>query len=368
MIVKYVNGEKKIIAEKSIIDHSQLSGKEAYGCHPISAIRNLPEKLHSLKEKQTDFETQLSLVTPTRMNEFNSRLTNAITAASGIALTEENGLLTFKDYAGSSTSFRSGHLVDNDTVQIITDENEVEKLALKKVYTDETITGLGIESSPLSIATVKAEIDGRLDTLESNDTSFENEMTELNSTISAINIKDEEQDASIQSLRNTINAIQGIGGYLTANTFGANPSQNDLFNYAIQELGIAKESLPDGLKVKNLTDNIIWILNTELATPAWINNGIESIAIASSETAGIVKSSDELYQIAVNDTIGTMYVNGLANTIDRIDGSITTLETAKEDNSNKVTEISASSTDSEYPSAKAVYDYIQQVLSNLSNE
>jgi hypothetical protein len=37
----------------------------------------------------------------------------------------------------------------------------------------------------------------------------------------------------------------------------------------------------------------------------------------------------------------------------------------KEDNSNKVTSISSSSTNDQYPSAKAVYDYIDDLIGDI---
>lgn len=40
----------------------------------------------------------------------------------------------------------------------------------------------------------------------------------------------------------------------------------------------------------------------------------------------------------------------------------------KEDNTNKVTTIASTSTDTEYPSAKSVYTYVQAQIGNINNE
>ena len=53
-LVKKIDNEKRVIANKSIIDHSQLTGRDSYGAHPISAIRKLPEKLSALQNKKVD--------------------------------------------------------------------------------------------------------------------------------------------------------------------------------------------------------------------------------------------------------------------------------------------------------------------------
>lgn len=40
----------------------------------------------------------------------------------------------------------------------------------------------------------------------------------------------------------------------------------------------------------------------------------------------------------------------------------------KEDSSNKVTSLSSSSTDTEYPSAKCVYDYIEDLIGDVEED
>ena len=52
--------------------------------------------------------------------------------------------------------------------------------------------------------------------------------------------------------------------------------------------------------------------------------------------------------------------------LDNIDDVIESVTTAKEDKSNKVTTLSSSSTDTQYPSAKCVYDLIGDVETILT--
>ena len=59
-IVKEIDGKKKVIADQSVVDHSQLTGTQAYGAHPISAIRKLPEKLHALKEADKELSDRIT--------------------------------------------------------------------------------------------------------------------------------------------------------------------------------------------------------------------------------------------------------------------------------------------------------------------
>lgn len=40
----------------------------------------------------------------------------------------------------------------------------------------------------------------------------------------------------------------------------------------------------------------------------------------------------------------------------------------KEDSSNKVTSLSSSSTNTQYPSAKCVYDYIENLIGNIEED
>ena len=55
-LIKKYNDKPEVIANKSVIDHNQLTNREQYGAHPISAIRGLPEKLTKLKKRRKELE------------------------------------------------------------------------------------------------------------------------------------------------------------------------------------------------------------------------------------------------------------------------------------------------------------------------
>ena len=57
-IIKVINGKKHVIAN-NIIKHNQLEDRTDYGCHPIRAIRDLPEKLTQLKDKDAELQAMI---------------------------------------------------------------------------------------------------------------------------------------------------------------------------------------------------------------------------------------------------------------------------------------------------------------------
>ena len=73
-------------------------------------------------------------------------------------------------------------------------------------------------------------------------------------------------------------------------------------------------------------------------------------------TSGAVYN--DVNPIRVN--VGTLNtnVNNLSDRVTNLNGSVIALETSKQDKSNLVTSISASSTDNQYPSAKCMYDLV----------
>ena len=60
-IIKVINGKKHIVAN-NITKHNQLEDRTDYGCHPIRAIRDLPEKLTQLKDKDAELEEQINSI------------------------------------------------------------------------------------------------------------------------------------------------------------------------------------------------------------------------------------------------------------------------------------------------------------------
>ena len=70
-------------------------------------------------------------------------------------------------------------------------------------------------------------------------------------------------------------------------------------------------------------------------------------------------------EVGTLSNLTTTVKTDLVSAINEVNGNTTTLGTNKEDKSNKVTTLSGSSTDTQYPSAKCVYDLIGDIESIL---
>ena len=360
-IVKKVDGKNITFADKPTIDHNQLIGRESYGAHPISAIRKLPEKLTEIKKKIIELEGKTGVTKEyvdagdrdtlaaagtytdnhiknvnEKITDVNEKISTIETKAKGINLAENQGELTFTNYNGEQTSFRSGYEVDNDTIQLKDD-----KIALKKVYVDNTIEGDGTEENPLLVnidnTTIVKTNEGKLhttalstttgtltgDQINSEFTELNKDIgdltTQLNNDISSQNTKNKEQDDKIYNLETK---TSGMGGYLNANDFGDLSKKTKeevqllLTSYAKQEIGVTEQSsIFNGTKVINSFDKHLWILtNTPTSDPAvfdWSDQGeTKEIAIATNDLFGLVKGSLEDLQGSV-DATGHITINGL---------------------------------------------------------
>lgn len=147
-------------------------------------------------------------------------------------------------------------------------------------------------------------------------------------------------------LRSRIEAQEGLGGYVTETNFGVSePAQEDITSYVKSD--IWKDAAPDhadtdifnGTRVTNEFDGRVWVLaNTPDTDPpvfSWEAAGSFSVAIATTDAAGIIKASVAALEGAV-DPEGHLSINGLAATLTTLQGLITSLQTAlntKADNS-----------------------------------
>lgn len=366
-LIKVKDGKKYIIAEKNITDHNELKGRDSYGCHPIDAIRGLPEKLTKLKEKDAELEEVVNLLTTdsesntldistikTSLKEAHNKVDDVRQKAQQINIVENNdSTFTFTNYGNAdSKTIQSGFLPDKDTLDL----NDNKKLVLNKIYSDSTLFGNGIKENPLSVnidsTTISKNSNGSLyaealkladDTILTGD-HINNELSELNKDIGDLTIqlnkdhqelktKNTEQDEAIKKLENK---ALGVGGYLTAYNFKkATPTQTELTNYAIQQLGVSEQTqIPDQTRVKNLFDNVVWILNNHSINGSavfnWINDGKDTIGLATEDTAGLVKSSSGDYQGLV-DVNGHITINNLSEYISDNDTKINIINTKLDD-------------------------------------
>lgn len=190
-VIKNVDDQKTVIANKSVIDHSQLANRNAYGAHSIDAIRKLPEKLTSLKNKDVELENKIDEEIANRVEADNELQSNidaerdarieadnqlqqnidqeAITRAQEDTNIENNarridintiegtGQLEFINYDGETKYVQGGFLPDDNTIELTEIEGN-QKLTLKSVYVDgRTVIGTG--ARPFNISIENKQID-----------------------------------------------------------------------------------------------------------------------------------------------------------------------------------------------------------------
>lgn len=281
-IYKKINNKDVKVADNKILDHSELSGREAYGAHPISAIRNLPEKLSMLKGITQEIQSKADQITI----QGNS-----------------DGTITLTKYDGTTVTIQSGYLPDNTTIVLDDPDQTFDKLtAIALKTTDGVISGQAIS----------------------------NEFVNLKSVVNA------------------------KGGYLDSYDFQtATPSQEDLTDYALQDIGISSASaIWDKTRVINLytddyhPDQDTWIWDSHSRT--WSNLGnISFVSDANNDGLhGLVTGApdDGEHDFMGNITaLGQIRINGLAEFVAAITQDIedltdltytsTTVNTWQPDNS-----------------------------------
>lgn len=156
-----------------------------------------------------------------------------------------------------------------------------------------------------------------------------------------------------------------MGGYLDSYNFGANPTQEDLTAYALQDIGI-EDSLDifNGTKVINLYNDHLWVLtNTPDSEPAvfsWQDLGqYTKESVATEDFYGLVKSSNEDLSGKV-DLTGQITINGLQERLNNINSLINTIQSQYatkqyvEENGGKINSISLNGVKQQIDSNKNV--------------
>lgn len=185
-----------------------------------------------------------------------------------------------------------------------------------------------------------------------------------------------------------VDSLSGISYRLDAHTFSftvfsddttiKNTQEAEITAYALAQLSVASiDDIPDNTAVHNLNGGHLFRWNA--TSQHWIDDGNDVVGIATATNPGIVKGDSDPGQISI-ELDGSMTVNGWAGKEDTVNktstlGSGSTTEypntqavvdglAGKENTANKVTALSGTSTDTQYPSAKAVYN----ALDTLSDE
>lgn len=359
-IIKKVDNKNIVLADTPKIDHSQLSGTNSYGAHPISAIRKLPEKLSALKKKDEEIDSKIEDINED-IAEINSdikdlqnkdaELANNIAEVKrharqiSINYNEENKEVTFTNYDGGTNSFIVPK-VDEDTLTY----RDTDHITLKKVYVDEeTISGLGTSESPLEITNKPDELtiitdknnaqiyagaikdDAGVITpqdIRNTNANTESEIKRLDNKIDTTKEQLEEVNSNQQDqIDDLLTRTQGMGGYLNAYDFEtATPTQEELTQYAIQDIGNIsdKSEIYDGTKVKNLYDNSIWVFDNDpdLQNP-WTNQGVDAIIANANDDGlhGLVTGSHEDYYGSI-DCLGRITINKLEEDLTNINSEL----------------------------------------------
>lgn len=359
-IIKKVDNKNIVLADTPKIDHSQLSGTNSYGAHPISAIRKLPEKLTALKKKDEEHDNQISNINEdigeineeiVKLHNKDVELTNNIAEVKrharqiSINYNEENKEVTFTNYDGGTNSFIVPK-VDEDTLTY----RDTDHITLKKVYVDEeTISGLGTLESPLEITNKPDELTiitdknsaqiyagairddaGVITPQDIRDTNAntESEIERLDDKIDTTKEQLEEVNSNQQDqIDDLLTRTQGMGGYLNAYDFETStPTQEELTQYAIQDIGniTSQSEIYNGTKVKNLYDNHIWVFNDDpdLQNP-WSDQGTDAIISDANNDGlhGLVTGSYEDYYGSI-DSLGRITINKLEEDLNSIDSDL----------------------------------------------
>lgn len=335
-IQRLFNNENKVIANKSVIDHNELANRDQYGCHTIQAIRKLPEKLTELKDKDLELTEKIDAASGELTNQLEAikANTSAIQEVKenaqkiDIVENQEDGTFTFTNYNNESKTIQSGYQPDEDTLTLTEDD----KLALKRVYVDAELIGTGAKDDALRLNLGFTITKDSLGTLNSTGLYINDDTVltaeQVNNKLISLETKDTETDSEIEKIKLENNAqnnkiynletvTKGMGGYLNSYNFEkATPTQDELTNYALQEIGITdKTKIFNGTKVINEFDKNLWRLdNTPDTDPVvftWENLGqIQETSIATLDLLGLVKGSTEKLKGAV-DLTGEISINNL---------------------------------------------------------
>lgn len=296
-IYKKINGKVEKFAENSVIDHNQLANRDQYGAHSISAIRKLPEKLTSLKNKDIE-QDELIKENSDHITSNTSKINEVEQKAKGINVEQKTGSFDFTDYEGNTTNIKTGYEVDDTTIVV-----ENNKYVVK-----------GLDFLNSSVGSVFQ------DPIKADD--IEKYAKDTNTKLDNIEAEDIKQNTELKKHQDNIYDLQartkGLGGYIDAYDFGkAVPTQDELTNYALTQIPsiTSKEQIFNQTKVVNLFDNNVWVLtNTPDSDPIvfeWNNKGTEAVAIANNDgIKGIVTGSYEELEGFI-DINGHITINGL---------------------------------------------------------
>lgn len=204
--------------------------------------------------------------------------------------------------------------------RLTTVENNIE--ALQTDFTKIETHFNKIETEFIDLRTLVNTFDNRIiinteniETNSKNITTNTNNITKLSDKVNNIIQVNDEQNDQIYDLQTR---TKGLGGYLNTYNFGAEVTQDDLTNYAMEQISVTdKTQIFNGTKVINSYDSHLWVLtNTPTSSPAvfeWEDLGVsQEISVATTSLLGLVKSSTKNLEGNINTNTGVITINNLS--------------------------------------------------------
>jgi hypothetical protein len=199
--------------------------------------------------------------------------------------------------------------------------------------------------------------------------------TGLDATVTAFNTALEPISAEIQGLHGKTARLNGydFGMSITSDNINDSDIQTILTAYALVQLGLSDAAdIPNFIAVHNLYagdggDHLLVFneANVGSGTPEnpefpahWVDNGLDSVSVASNTSLGVVKGSETDMQVSVG-LDGKMSVNGLSTALGN-----------KEDSANKTTAIrdESEADNTRYPTEKAIRTELDKKVDKTDDE
>jgi hypothetical protein len=241
---------------------------------------------------------------------------------SGIDLNDvvESGVYAYFDYGAMNAHYADGIvLVSGDRVNEVARQYDVPfDYPLRPMYTrsvhygDGTVSEWAAQERPLYPDSIEQGT-GNSASLVMSQKAATDAINEANTATAA---ERDRATAAELTLAARIAAQEGLGGYLTHHDFGtAEPTQDDLTDYALEQIGITDPSeIFNGTRVENDFDGQTWeLVNTPTTEPPVFSwepmSGIARVAPFTNAAAGVIKGSGDDGAVGAQAD-GTGRVNG----------------------------------------------------------
>ena len=273
-------------------------------------------------------------------------------------------VLDYEEITGSPTLSQVANYTDpTKTYHFYCSFNDINNIGnLRFISSNEVVEEGGITRYPES-AQIITTLSGKKYIRVADDEGYFDDFEELHEEIQIDNALSSTSENPVQNkvIKDALDQIVA-GGVIIDNAISStseNPVQNKIINTALQ----AREA------ISNKDDAI-----DSTTSDTYDRNHYPSIKCLKAARNGLEKTAYKKQTISDQSQTGdsdTFYptVGAVRDFVHEwIDDAVTAIEDEIEYYTNKVTSISANSTDTQYPSAKCVYDAIQSAINALRNE